>query len=295
MNLSRPTAFARRAPVATIGLTLALALSACTSAAAAPASTPTPASTLDPTVVLQNSATALATLKSVHVDVTLSGTVSDPSAAAPSPITLDGIKLSADIDIANAKGTASLTTPAALGGLSADLIVSGDIYVKAPAILKSDKWSKIPSALLTSMMPGSLASPLPSPAAAAADLGSMLSASGITVTSGGTDSCADGTCNKTVITIPAAALQKAAGAASSAAPMAGAVPGLSSLGSLGDATVTVWTAQSNGGRLNKMTLAASAGSAGSFALAVTLSNFDAPVTVTVPSADQITDFAFPTN
>jgi hypothetical protein len=285
MNRSRVAAPFHLVPVAAFGMTLAVVLGACGASA-----TPTPPP--DPRQILLSGATALTTLKSVHVDVELSGTIQNPGSATASagPITLDGTKLSADIDIANQKGTASLVTPAGLGGLSADLIVSGDIYVKAPLLLKTDKWSQIPAAVLSSLGSGALSSPLPAASAGVADLSSLLSLSGITVTSQGTDACADGTCNKIAITIPAATLQQAAGAAASANPLGGAVPGIGSLGSLGDATVTVWTATSSG-RLNKLTFAASAGSAGNVMVTVTLSKFDTPVTVTPPPADQVQPFS----
>jgi hypothetical protein len=266
---------------------LAVVLGACGASA-----TPTPTPPPDPRQVLQSGATALATLKSVHVDVELSGTIQNPASATASagPITLDGTNLSLDIDIANQKGTASLVTPAALGGLSADLIVSGDIYVKAPLLLKTDKWSQIPAAMLSSLASGAFSSPLPSASAGVGGLDSLFNMSGVTVTGQGTDACADGTCDKIAITIPAATLRQAAGAAAAANPLGAGVPGLGSLGSLGDATITVWTATSSG-RLNKLTFAVSAGSAGNITVTVTLSKFDAPVTVTPPPADQVQPFS----
>jgi hypothetical protein len=281
MNRSRVAPPFHLAPIAALGMTLAFVLGACGASA-----TPTPPP--DPKQILQSGATALAALKSVHVDVELSGTIQNPNSTTASavPITLDGTKLSADIDIANQKGTASLVTPAALGGLTADVIVSGDIYVKAPSLLNTDKWSQVPAAMLSSLGSGALNSPLPSASAGVAGLDSLLGMSGVAVASEGTDACADGTCDKIAITITGAALQQAAGAAASANPLGAGVPGLGSLGNLGDATITVWTATSSG-RLNKLTFAVSAGSLGNITVTVTLSKFDAPVTVTPPPADQV--------
>ncbi len=276
--------FMRVGRVAAVAMSLAVVLGACGSSA-----TPTPPP--DPKTILKTGATALSALKSVHVEVTLTGTFQNPDASAsPSSVTLDGTKLTADIDIANQKGTASLVTPAALGGLTADLIVSGDIYVKAPLLLNTQKWSQIPAAMLGSLGGSALGSPLPS-AAASTGLDQLLAMNGVTVTNQGTDTCADGTCNKVQIVVPGAALQEAAGAAASANPLGGGVPGLGSLGSIGDATITVWTAASSG-RLNKLTFSVSAGSAGTLTVTVALSNFDQPITVTPPPADQVQPFSF---
>ncbi len=284
MNCRIPALLSRRSQATALAMTMAVILGACGASA-----TPTPPP--DPKAILAGGATALSTLKSVHVDVELSGTIQNPdSTSSTGPVTLDGTKLSADIDIANSKGTATLVTPPALGGINASVIVADNIYVKAPTLLNTDKWSVIPSALLSSLSGGALGSgilgsPEPTSSTGAAGLATLFAMSGVTVTSQGTESCADGTCNKVVITIPAATLQQAAGAAAAANPMAGAVPGVGSLSSLGDATITVWTAVSSG-RLNKLTFSASAGSAGTITVAVTLSNFDVPVTVTPPPADQ---------
>ncbi len=291
MNRLLATSPRRLAPIAAFGMAFAIILGACGSSA-----TPTPPP--DPKVILQKGATALSQLKTVHVDVELTGTIQGTGSgtSGSGSVTLEGTKLSADIDIANQKLSASLVTPPALGGLTADAIVSGDIYVKAPSILKTDKWSQIPSALLGSMVPGlgSLGSPAPAATPSAADLDRLFSMNGVTVASQGTDACADGTCNKIAITITGAALQQAAGAAASANPLAGGVPGMGSISSLGDATITMWTATSSG-RFNKMTVAMSAGSAGSFTVTVTLSKFDAPVTIAPPPADQVQPFSFGTS
>lgn len=317
MSFRTPGRFGRLAPLAAAGMAFAVVLGACGSSA-----TPTPTPPPDPKAMLAQSAASVAALKSFHIVIELSGTLTNPtpSAGSPASMTLDGTKLSADVDIANQKGSASLVVPPALLALAmsgaspqpsasaipsgdlADLVVSGDLYFKVPLMastLGTDKWVKVSAASLQALATqysGILGGAIPSmaPAASAspdlAAITAFLTSSGITVASQGTDSCADGTCNKTVVTVPASALQQLAalGAASGSA-LGSNAPDLSSLGNLGPTTVTIWTGTSNN-RFNKLSVGISAGSAGTVTISVSLSNFDQPITVTVPPADQVTSF-----
>src|SRR4029079_7494851 len=101
----------RRTPaiLATV-TTLALALSACQGAPTAPALT-------GPTEIVTAALTATEAAKSVHVDVTLDGTLSVavPGLGAATPVNLTGSTANADVDFTKPALKATFAIPAMLG------------------------------------------------------------------------------------------------------------------------------------------------------------------------------------
>jgi hypothetical protein len=116
----------RRTPaVLAIAATLALALGACQGGSNAPALT-------DPKEIVTAALTATQAAKSVHLDLTLDGTLSValPGLGAATPVNLTGSTASADVDFAKPALKATFAVPAMLGLAGEIIAVDGKSYVK---------------------------------------------------------------------------------------------------------------------------------------------------------------------
>ena len=117
----------RRSPaILALFATLTLAITACQGASNAPALT-------DPKEIVTAALTATEAAKSVHLDLTLDGTVSIAlpiGGGAATPVNLTGTTANADVDFAKPALKATFAVPAMLG-LAGELIaVDGKSYVK---------------------------------------------------------------------------------------------------------------------------------------------------------------------
>ena len=116
----------RRTPaILAIVTTLALALSACQGGPTAPALT-------DPKEIVTAALNATEAAKSVHLDVTLDGTLSVavPGLGAATPVNLTGTTANADVDFAKPALKATFAVPAMLGLAGEIIAVDGKSYVK---------------------------------------------------------------------------------------------------------------------------------------------------------------------
>jgi outer membrane lipoprotein-sorting protein len=235
---------------------VAVILSACSGAS-------TPALT-DPNEILTKALEAAAAAKTVHLVADVSGTLSMDltGSGQGAPLDLKGTSASADVDVVAKKLKGSLAVPALLG-LTGDIIVIGQ-----------DSWTKI-----SLMGPRWQHSTTPSgPEAAAtditktiADMKAALDKLANPPTKVGDEKCGDKDCYHVKLQLASADL----------GPLASSAPGIS-----GDAAVDIWVDRATNRPL-KLVVLASAGAQGSVTVTVTLSNYDAAVTIDPPPADQV--------
>ncbi len=174
--------------------------------------------------------------------------------------------------------------------ISGGLIVPGDgnAYVKLALPMGSvdDLWHIMPIGELA--LPDPLASPAPA-ADMAAQLKAELDQAGVTLTNEGETSCVAGTCTKLHLEVPASALESGMGPIGDLGellPETSAAPSVAPAAPI-PVDILVDTAT---GRLDSFVIAYADPAAGSnVTLTITLSDYDAPVTVTAPPADQTTD------
>ena len=251
---------------------VATLLAACGGTATQPALT-------DAKDILAHGVSSLQGLKTVHIKATLSGKV-DPGAlsgTAGSGVTMDlsGSTLEGDLDVADVEGKFTVSIPALLG-FSAELVsTGGTAYVKT-SLSPDGKYHKVDTSSITSGLPlpslPTAASPDPSAVAAAIDqLKAQLDKLTTPPTKLADEKIGDQDCYHVQFKISAADMPEAS----------------ASLGS-GSITVDVWTRKSDY-RPARITLAVDAGAQANLAATVDFTTYDAPVTVSTPPADQISD------
>jgi len=287
---------------------VAVAVAACGggSATAAPAGTSGAASTTaaslaptanpnDPNSLLNELVTGGPDVKSFHIKIALTGTIkadalkaSDASLAASitQDVTLDGTAVEGDVDIANQAAHLAVNVPGLepLGGqpITADLIlVGGKLYAKAS--LLGPKYTEMDLGSLSSLT-SSLPVAVPTPGASAlsgamdqvAQLRKQLDDAGAKVTLVGVEQIGGSDAEHINITIPTDLINQQIAAESSAAPAM----------TIDSATLDVWVYKSDN-RLAQLQLQGSSAQAGNLSLIVTVTNYDQPVSVSAPPADQV--------
>jgi hypothetical protein len=250
---------------------VATLLAACGGTASQPALT-------DPKDILAHGVSSLQGLKTVHIKGTLSGKV-DPGALSGtgSGVTMDlsGSTLEGDLDVADVEGHFTVAVPALLG-FSAELVATGgNAYVKT-SLSPDGKFHKVDTSSITSGLPlpslPTAASPDASAVAAAIDqVKAALDKLTTPPTKLADEKIGDQDCYHVQFKISAADMPQAS----------------ASLGS-GSVTVDVWTRKSDY-RPARITIAVDAGTQGNLTGTVDFTNYDAPVVVPAPPADQISD------
>jgi hypothetical protein len=269
-------------PVAAASLSTALLLGAVVPAGAQD----------DPYLLLTTAVQTTAGATSFHLLAQADGTLNFGEAMGNLPLPIDGTKAEGDVSID--PPAVSLTFEVPLQGLaiSGGLIVPGDgnAYVKLALPMGSidDLYHIIAIGDVT--MPGPLASQEPT-ADLAAQLQAELDAAGVTITNDGDVSCTAGTCTKLHLEVPVSALQNDLGpigglgsliTTPSPAPSASTTPAA-------PIPVDILVDQASG-RLDSIAANyVDAATGTDLTLSITMSAFDAPVTVTAPPADQTTD------
>lgn len=235
-----------------------LALGACSSSPAAPAIS-------DPKEILTKSVELLKDVKTFHFQADVTGSVNMDLTGQGSGGSLDlkGTTAQGDIDIANKKFHASLS---ALFGLSADLIViDQDSYVKLSPF--TDKYEKTTST-------GSSTDPASDPNKAIDEISSFLDQPGVAPTKQADEKCGDKDCYHITLTLTSDQINSAAsGVLGSNVPT-------------GSGTVDVWV-EKDTLHPAKLTITATSADQGDVAITVTISNYDAAVTITAPPESEI--------
>jgi hypothetical protein len=265
---------------------------------AAPGATNAPATSAtnanDPNSIVDNALNSTASVKSFHIKIEVNGTItkealqsefSDAGFPITGDVKLDGTTLEGDVDVANSAASLSFNVPALpmLGNqpITGSLIAVDQVLYYQVSML-GPKYSK--------MDLGSLASGLPVPvptlpaAAASASMGmtdefsaamDQLKAMGFEATLVGVEQIGGKDANHINISVPIDALNQEI-AAASPSPMV----------QLDSASIDFWIYKDNN-QLAKFELKGASSQLGSIDLIVTITNYDAPVSISAPAASDI--------
>lgn len=243
----------------------------------------------DPGQILARSLSALNDARTFHLDGTLSGTLEADltNSGTDSAIDLKGTGLTADADVPNQRASLSISVPA-LFALKVDYVQIGpDTYSRNS--LSGQTWthasqaadgSSAPSAIPTPRRIGASSPPPPATPAASLDLVGQITAGLASLpnppTKGADVACGSKTCYSIGIIIPLSG---------------GADAGLGlPLPSGASATVTVTLSIEQDTLLPVHAVALiNGGTNGTFDLTLTLSKFNAPVTISAPPPDLVVE------
>lgn len=243
----------------------------------------------DPYQLLTTAVTATSSATSVHLLAEANGTLNMGEAMGNVAFPIDGTRAEGDVSINPPATSIMFEVPIQGLAISGGLIVPGDgnAYVKLALPMGSvdDLWHIIP------VGPISIPTPLASPEPAtdmAAKLKAELDEAGATLTNEGETSCTAGTCTRLRLEVPVDAFKDDLGGLGAVLPDASAAPDASAVAAppvLVDILV-----DNASGRLDSFQVGyADPASGTDLTLTITLSAYDAPVTVAAPPADQTTD------
>jgi hypothetical protein len=254
----------RLAPVA-VAIVAVSILAACSGA---------PALT-DPKEIITQGLAATTELSSLHLKVTVSGSVTDPTSGAE--ISLDGTTASGDF-ATSGQGHLSFAVPTLLGLAGEVIVLGSDAYVKTT--LSGEKWAHQPITPGLSVFgvgmpsPGASAGSSDPKAQALAEVGKLLAKDGVVSKKLDDVDCGDVQCYHVQVTIPKSIVESAD--ASAASPMESLTSDVV-LDLLFDRE-KLWLTEVS----TKVTT-----SNGSVTAKVTFSKFNEAVTVSPPPSDQV--------
>jgi hypothetical protein len=250
----------------------------------------------DPSSIITGVINGTTDVKSFHIKLTVNGTIkaaalADAGSAAgglKGDIKLDGTAIEGDVDLANQAGKLTFNVPplAALGNvpLTGDLIVvSNTLYYKVT--LLGPKYTKMDLGSIGDSL-GALSSSLPvavpsagASAAIADQISQMRQAlkdAGVTVTLVGVDKIGGKDASHINVSVPLDKLNSAIAAEASAGPAI----------TIDSASVDLWV-YTDSSRLAQVELKGASSTLGNLDITLTISNYDQPVTVAAPPADQV--------
>lgn len=255
----------------------------------------------DPSSIITGVINGTTDVKSFHVKLTVNGTIKGAALASAAgsaagglggalqgDIKLDGTAIEGDVDVANqaAKLTFNVPPLAALGNipLTGDLIlVSNTLYYKVS--LLGPKYTKMDLGSIGDSL-GALGSSLPVavPSAGAsaaiadqiAQMRKALSDAGVTVTLVGVDQIGGKPASHINVGIPLDKLNAAIAADASSGPAM----------KIDSASVDMWV-YTDGSRFAQVEMKGASSTIGNLDITLTISNYDQPVTVAAPPADQV--------
>jgi hypothetical protein len=234
--------------------------------------TSTPASTLtDPTEIVVAAVQALRTTKTLHLEARLSGELPAGPGSGSAMIRLDGTTLSGDLDLAGRSASLTGAAPAFMDARGSLVVVGGVRYVKLN--LLGDRWYRLP----VEEEPGA-SSPTPGSSNLLSRLREDLRRLSRPPERLGDEGCGDVTCSHVRLWLTTADMA----AFHQGSPPPAAVGGTT--------TIDLWVRQTDL-RPAKVTLAAGDGETGQGKVTATVvfSDFDRPLTIAPPPADQVTD------
>lgn len=237
----------------------------------------------DPAEILRRGYEASAEVDSLHMSLSVEGTVTDPQTGANMP--LDGITLEGDFDAAEPAMHFTFAAPMVLGLTGEMILISEDLYFKSS--LSGTEWRHVPFASADLPLPLQT----PDPSAMAAQVEDLLAMEGVTVEKLDDTSCGEGTCYHLRLTIPLEALVSLAGSSG--------YPGYPA--DFGD----VFTEEMFGGPfvldqlydrnsllLHELSFTISPQDVGDIGLTMTFTDYNVPVEISPPPSDQISDEEF---
>lgn len=224
----------------------------------------TPALT-DPTEILTKAVQALQSVKTVHIEATVEGTVQlDLSGSGQAgDVALTGTKLAMDLDVEDKSATLRLEVPALLGMTVDAIVVGEDTYTRTS--LTGDLYQKSSSG---SDLPVDASDPEQS----LKDLKDWLKKPEVAPTKEADASCGSKTCYQIKIDLTAAELQSL-------------IPEASDIGDA--AIVLIVSVEKDTLRPVGLTLDVSAGDVGDLSVGMTLSDWDKALDIAAPPADEV--------
>jgi hypothetical protein len=250
-----------------VAVATTVALSACSAApAAAPALT-------DPKDILTKSVLSLKDVKTFHFKADVAGEIKMDLTGSGSPgaLNLKDTTAEGDIDIAGKKIHAGFAAPALLGVTGDIIVIGNDTYTKIS--LLGPKYTKS-----TTSDAGDAAAAAGDPLKAIDEIQKFLNTPGVAPTKLADEKCGDKDCYHVQLTLTADQLGGITGSLASGAPAP-------------TGTVDVWV-QKTDLHPAKFSVAGSAGDQGNLTVTMTLTNYDAAVTVN-PPADADIEVASP--
>jgi hypothetical protein len=218
-----------------------------------------------PDEIITKGIAATGEAKSLHLDVTVSGSVSIPDTGGT--FDLAGTTVGGDFDIANDHARLTFKVPG-LMGLSGEAIQIGtDSFIKTS--LTGPKYTK------STVEDTGVAL---DPGAAIDQVGDFLDKEGVTAEKRDDVDCGDRDCYQVRLTIPSSVLNEAGGGA-----------GVDLGQYLGDGLVLDLQFDRETLRLAQIATDIDAGEVGTFGLVITISGYDATVEVSPPPPDQVTE------
>ena len=242
----------------------------------------------DPKQILEAGISGLQEARTFHLEGTADGKVvlslgGTPGTGSGVPITLDGSTLTGDADLAGKRASLSVVIPA-LFNLTADVVaVDGVVYARLP-LPGSGGWTRQAGS-------GSIFDTLADPAKLLDEFAAFLDRPGVAPRKLSNERCRDADCYAVSFTIPAALLgagaspagaSPAGGSPSDGSP-SGSIPAVALPGGLvlGDIAVTALV-RTDTPRLAELSFDVPLGAGGTVNVALELSKFGDPVTITPP-------------
>ena len=245
----------------------------------------------DPNAIITSVINGGSTIKSFHIQIAVSGTIKKEALASEaassglritSDVKLDGTAIEGDVDVANQAAHLTLNVPAMamLGGIPITgdfILVDKALYYKVS--LLGANYTKTDLGSLTDGLPVSIPSVGPSATSVTDEITQIrtsMQQAGVTATLVGTDQIGGKDAYHINFSVPLDKLNAQIAAASSGAPSA----------ALDSASVDFWVYKADS-RPAKLEIKGASASLGNLDFTVTITNYDAAVTVAAPSADQI--------
>jgi hypothetical protein len=246
----------------------------------------------DPNSIITSAISGGAAIKSFHIKIEISGTIKkeilqseggSAGAAFTSDVKLDGTTLEGDVDVAGQGANLAFNVPplAMLGNvpLTGGLVLKDNVLYYKVSLL-GPKYTKMDLSSLSGLTAGL---PVPTPAAAATlsltdtltQLKAQMDAAGIKATLVGVDQIGGKDANHINISFPLDKIN-AEIAASSPSPLV----------SIDSASVDLWVYKDNF-QLAKVELKGASAAIGNIDFVLTITNYDAPVTITAPAASDV--------
>lgn len=255
----------------------------------------------DPNSIISSVISGAPDAKSFHIKIAVSGTIkkealqaaaADSGGAGGLPITsdvkLDGTSIEGDVDVANEAVHLALNVPGIpmLGGtpITGDLIVANKtLYYKVS--LLGAKYAKQDLGSLTSSLPVSIPSVLPSPGASAmtsvtdqiAELRKQMQDAGVVATLVGVESIGGEDANHINFSVPLDKLNASIAAEASSGPAM----------KIDSASVDMWVYKASN-RLAQVQVKGASSTLGDLGILITVTGYDKPVSVAAPAAGDIT-------
>jgi hypothetical protein len=267
--------------------------SAAAGATAAPAGASAAVNPSDPSSIITQVLSSGQSTTSFHIKIEVSGTIKaaalqsaagSSGAALTSDLKLDGTAVEGDVDVANQAAHLSLTVaPIAMLGnvpLTGDLILKDSVLYYKVSLL-GPKYTKTALGDLTGGLPVTVPTAGPSAMAGVADelanIRQQLDAAGVKATLVGVEQIGGKDAYHITFAVPLDKLN-----AEIATAAASAAPGMK----IDSASIDLWTYKDSY-QIAKVEIKGASSSLGSLGIAITVTDYGAPVTITAPAATDI--------